>query len=108
MIKVDATLTRGVDSDPGRYALIAGLVTFANVLGSQLVAEGVETNAELEMLQKAGVQLAQGFFLGKPKSILDALAVIGSPAIRTGRKPKRTSEPIGTFASTRQLDDGGV
>lgn len=78
VIKVDATITRGVDSDPGRYALIAGLVTFANVLGSHIVAEGVETDAELETLRKVGVQFAQGFLLGKPRSMLAVLADLES------------------------------
>ncbi len=64
--KVDMGLVRGCDSDPTRRAIIASLVTLAHRTGSQVVAEGVETTAELETVRWLGVDLVQGFLLAQP------------------------------------------
>lgn len=66
LIKLDMSLTRHVDADRGRRAFIAALVRFARDTGAQLVAEGVETEAELQALRQLGVDLAQGYLLGRP------------------------------------------
>jgi EAL domain-containing protein (putative c-di-GMP-specific phosphodiesterase class I)/AmiR/NasT family two-component response regulator len=66
MVKMDISLTRDIDSDPGRRALGAALISFAEEIGSTIVAEGIETAAELETLLELGVRLGQGFLLGQP------------------------------------------
>jgi EAL domain-containing protein (putative c-di-GMP-specific phosphodiesterase class I) len=65
-VKLDIGLVRGVDADPARQALVAGLVHFARKAAIALIAEGIETEAEHEMLKSLGVQLGQGFFLARP------------------------------------------
>jgi EAL domain-containing protein (putative c-di-GMP-specific phosphodiesterase class I) len=72
IIKLDMSLTRNIDSDPGRRALAKGLISFAHEMGSKITAEGVETRAELEMLRSVGVDKAQGYHLSKPLSLDDA------------------------------------
>jgi len=67
-IKLDMSLTRDIDVDPARRALAAALIHFSAETGSTLVAEGVETAAELATLQELGVNKAQGYFLGRPIS----------------------------------------
>ncbi|HEX8346012.1 MAG TPA: EAL domain-containing protein [Actinoplanes sp.] len=66
VIKLDITLTRGVDIDPVRMALTRSLVGFAHDIGAMLVAEGVETRAEHERLRELGVRLGQGFYMARP------------------------------------------
>lgn len=66
IIKLDITLTRGVDTDPVRMALARCLVAFASDIGATLVAEGIETPAEREKLLELGVRLGQGYLLGRP------------------------------------------
>jgi EAL domain-containing protein (putative c-di-GMP-specific phosphodiesterase class I) len=66
LIKLDMALTRNIDSDPARQALATALVGFAQETDSRIIAEGVETAAELEMLHALGVERAQGYFLGRP------------------------------------------
>jgi EAL domain-containing protein (putative c-di-GMP-specific phosphodiesterase class I) len=68
LVKVDMALTRGVDADLARRALISSLVRFAATVGCELVAEGVETEAELHALAGCGVTHAQGFLLGEPST----------------------------------------
>ena len=67
LIKLDISLVRGVDLDPLRQSLVAAVVGFAGSLGSAVVAEGLESDAELQKVQALGVQLGQGFLLGVPK-----------------------------------------
>lgn len=69
VIKLDISLIRQIDSDTGCRALASALIRFADETGSKIVAEGVETMAELQALRKLEVNNAQGFLLGRPASI---------------------------------------
>jgi EAL domain-containing protein (putative c-di-GMP-specific phosphodiesterase class I) len=71
-IKLDRTLTTGVDRDPVRRALSSSLVGFADETGAQIVAEGIETEGELDVLRSLGIRYGQGFYL-QPPSPLEAL-----------------------------------
>jgi EAL domain-containing protein (putative c-di-GMP-specific phosphodiesterase class I) len=65
-IKLDRDLVSSIDVDPVRRALASSLVTFASGTGATIVAEGVEDEAELEVLRGIGVRYAQGYYLGHP------------------------------------------
>jgi EAL domain-containing protein (putative c-di-GMP-specific phosphodiesterase class I) len=69
IIKLDMNLTRDIDSDPARKALAAALIGFAHDVGSQIVAEGVETEAELRTLQMLGADAVQGYLTGRPQPL---------------------------------------
>lgn len=64
--KMDSSLVRGINADELRQALAAGLVYYALRSGFQLIAEGVEHEAEAMMLRVLGVDLAQGYLFGRP------------------------------------------
>ena len=66
IIKLDIELTRGIDADPVRRALASSLVRFSEETAAVLVAEGIETAAELATLRELGVAWGQGFFLARP------------------------------------------
>jgi len=67
VIKLDISLTRGIDKDPARRALGRALLTFGlDAYDASLVAEGIETEGELETLRSLGCPSGQGFFLGRP------------------------------------------
>jgi EAL domain-containing protein (putative c-di-GMP-specific phosphodiesterase class I) len=70
VIKLDLMLTRDVDTDPARRALSACLVTFAREIGAEVVAEGIETPAQLETLRALGIRWGQGFYLGRPAPVV--------------------------------------
>jgi EAL domain-containing protein (putative c-di-GMP-specific phosphodiesterase class I) len=72
-IKLDRDLVSGIDVDPVRRALAASLVSFAAETGAQIIAEGVETEDELDILRRLGVHHAQGYHFGRPAP-LEALA----------------------------------
>jgi EAL domain-containing protein (putative c-di-GMP-specific phosphodiesterase class I)/DNA-binding response OmpR family regulator len=65
-VKLDIGLVRGIDHDPVRQALVSGMDFFALKTGCRLIAEGVETPDERDMLRTLSVELGQGFLLGPP------------------------------------------
>lgn len=71
-IKLDMSITRNIDSDRSRRALAAALIRFSEETGSRIVAEGVETEAELDALQRLGVVDIQGYLLGRAVALEDA------------------------------------
>jgi EAL domain-containing protein (putative c-di-GMP-specific phosphodiesterase class I)/AmiR/NasT family two-component response regulator len=66
LIKLDMSLTRGIDADRAKRALAAGLISFAAEIDAGIVAEGIETEGELEALRGLGVVFGQGYFLARP------------------------------------------
>jgi len=66
-VKLDLALVRGIDTDPARQALIAGMTYFAVKRKVRLVAEGIETAAELKTLRELAIPYGQGYLLGRPQ-----------------------------------------
>jgi len=78
IIKLDTGLTRGVDSDPARRALVAALTYFAAETGSSIVAEGIETESEMLALKTIGIAKGQGYLLGRPGDLESARHCLGA------------------------------
>jgi EAL domain-containing protein (putative c-di-GMP-specific phosphodiesterase class I) len=60
-------LLRGVDASTAKQAIVAGIVAIARQLDIIVLAEGVETEAELMTLKAAGITLFQGYYFAKPQ-----------------------------------------
>lgn len=69
ILKLDISLTRDVDSDRARRALASALVRFAEEMDVTVVAEGIQSEAELRELVELGVRYGQGYLLGEPRPI---------------------------------------
>jgi EAL domain-containing protein (putative c-di-GMP-specific phosphodiesterase class I) len=69
IIKLDRALIHGIDTDRGRAAMARGLLTFADAINATVLAEGIETAAELTALTRLGVPLGQGHHLGRPNPL---------------------------------------
>ena len=65
-VKLDIGLIHGIDRSPERQAIVRGLVGMLDSLGRHVVAEGVETAAELAKVRELGIDTVQGFYLGRP------------------------------------------
>lgn len=92
LVKLDISLVRGIDADRARQALVAGMRYFADETNCVMLAEGVETEAELTTLERLGVVLGQGYLLGRPAA---ARPPGGAPAITKWPSSSR-SEPSPT------------
>lgn len=74
-VKLDISLIQDIDKDDMRASLVEGFAKICKENGILLIAEGVETREELEKLVRLGVDYAQGYYLGKPKSRLRPLPI---------------------------------
>lgn len=66
IVKLDMALTRDIDRDAVRRAIVAGVIGTCNALGCQIIAEGIERPEELDTLRNMGVSLFQGYLLARP------------------------------------------
>jgi len=79
-IKVDRSLIHGIADDHARRVAVSAFLSLAVDLGANVVAEGVERDADLAVVRELGLHAIQGFLLGEPTSCPDTLARwIGSP-----------------------------
>lgn len=95
VIKLDLRLTRDIDHDPARRALAAALIGYAREARAEIVAEGVETQAEVDTLRELGIAKAQGYFFGRPMPLAAALELAtgrgASMAARTAHASRSSS-----------------
>ena len=99
-VKVDRSFVTDAPTCPGDRAIVVGTVALAHGLGLTVVGEGVETTAQLRMLQRSGCDAAQGYLLGRPMPAevfrrdlsqlhVDVAALIAAPE-------QRNPLPVGT------------
>lgn len=70
-IKIDGAFVRAMTSSNADLAIVKAIVDMATALGKHVVAEGVETAAELCALRELGCHYGQGYFFGRPVSASD-------------------------------------
>lgn len=66
IVKLDMTLIRDVDSSPVKRKVVASMASLCRDMGMLIVAEGVETTAERDVLLDAGCDLLQGYLFARP------------------------------------------
>ncbi len=67
VLKIDMALTRNIDRDPVRAAIVEGIVLVAKRLDIVVVAEGIETREESDALLALGIELMQGYLFARPE-----------------------------------------
>jgi diguanylate cyclase (GGDEF)-like protein len=89
-IKLDRGLVQGLDTDPGKHALVRNMLRLAGDLGAKMVAEGIETESELATLRNLDVPFGQGYLLGRPTSDVDGhVEKLGVVAPASAGSPSR-------------------
>jgi PAS domain S-box-containing protein len=68
-LKIDIEFVRDLATNAGSQHLVKAIVNIAQGFGQQTIAEGVEDAETLELLREYGVDLAQGFHLGRPQPL---------------------------------------
>jgi diguanylate cyclase (GGDEF)-like protein/PAS domain S-box-containing protein len=81
-LKIDQSFVRDVPGDPNDVAIVRAIVSMAHGLGIQVVAEGVETEAQLAFVRDEGCDAAQGYYFSRPLPF-EAFA----RRLRDGRSP---------------------
>jgi diguanylate cyclase (GGDEF)-like protein len=80
IVKIDRHFVAGTGSEPRKAAFLEKIVGMAHLMGVSVVAEGIETDAELCVCLESGCDMMQGFLLGKPV-IGEAAFVSSFPAM---------------------------
>ena len=75
-IKIDQSFIREMLDEPGSAAIVKSVIGLASELNIEVVAEGVETSAQLEYLRQSNCDEVQGYFLGRPMLADDAAAFL--------------------------------
>lgn len=106
VVKLDRSVVRGVDSDACNRVLAEAVRVVCETRGTVVLAEGVETMAELETLRRLAVQQAQGYAISHPLPLAELIAYLdresGAPeAFGPPAGPRRLSESARTRAAGR-------
>ncbi len=72
-VKIDKHFITEIDKQADKYRFMQTILTLANSLGTKVIAEGVETESELRILEKLGVDYVQGYLLKRPSPIIDGV-----------------------------------
>jgi EAL domain-containing protein (putative c-di-GMP-specific phosphodiesterase class I) len=78
-LKLDQSFMKDLD-DPRSEALVKGTIQLGHSLGVIVVAEGIETREQLELLRKAGCDQGQGYLLGRPMDEFQVMDMLSSGA----------------------------
>jgi EAL domain-containing protein (putative c-di-GMP-specific phosphodiesterase class I) len=70
-LKIDQSFVRSALAEPADAAIVESVISLGHRLGMEVIAEGVEDQATLNYLEECGVDMAQGYLLGRPMSAQD-------------------------------------
>jgi len=83
IVKIDRSFTAKIDSGADDLALLEGIVGLGKALGLQLVAEGIERDAQQGIVQELGCHGAQGFHFGRPENAAAATRALTTDPVST-------------------------
>jgi len=85
-LKIDRSFVAGIGREASDAAIVRTIIEMARSLGSTVIAEGVETQAQVGFLRRFGCHQAQGFFFAPPMAIGDFIQLICSDNVAPPRK----------------------
>ena len=96
-IKIDRVFTAGIGANRDDEAIVAGLVKLGHAIGVRVVAEGVETEEQMQVLTSLDCDAAQGFLFGRAaeRLVLPSLPA-APPAARPTQRRRRRGEAVAT------------
>ena len=99
LIKLDTDLVRDIHVDPSRQAMARALVGYAREMGVDVVAEGIETEAEQRAVAHLGVRYGQGYHLGRPRPLAEQLGRLQGPGRRPAAAVDLRAEPTAALGT---------
>ncbi|RNF51416.1 EAL domain-containing protein [Marinomonas hwangdonensis] len=75
-IKIDRSFIDNLEHDPKKRAIVSTAIALAEPLNCQVIAEGIETKAQVDILIKMGCFCGQGYYFAKPMDVKDIEAVL--------------------------------
>jgi len=77
VIKIDRGFISRIEDDPRKASFVRGIIAFAELMELDIVAEGIETAGQADLLRSYGCGIGQGYFYGKPSPMLALLRRYG-------------------------------
>ncbi len=102
IVKVDRLFISGIQNDRKKRVLVTAIVNLARILGMAVVAEGIETEAELLACRRIGCDLGQGFFIARPDTDPTALLATYSQIRQAGERERRDGHGQGDQSLIRE------
>ncbi|MBB3443285.1 MULTISPECIES: EAL domain-containing protein [unclassified Rhizobium] len=102
-LKIDRHFVADIDRSPRKRHLLKSIVNMAHVLGTRVIAEGIETEAEFIVCRDYGVDLVQGWFISRPSTHLSEL-VPAFPHLQELGKNKGTSQSLDEILIRKQIE----
>lgn len=90
-VKVDRSFVRQITQPSGSLPVVHTITVLAHHRGLQVVAEGVETESELELVRAARCDLVQGYLIGNPMNPTELMAMMASPEQLSERARARSA-----------------
>jgi len=81
-LKIDRTFISNIDTDAADEAIVSAILAMARSLGLKVVAEGVESQYQLDVLQRYGCQMAQGYYFSRPIDAARCVALLHELSVR--------------------------
>lgn len=100
IVKLDRSLIASIHANERRRWLVGSVVEMCARLGAQVVAEGIETHAELEAVRECGVAYGQGFLFAPPAFPPPMWNTIAPPATPWGEEPESDGDLPAVAAQT--------
>ena len=100
MIKIDRSFISNLERSAQSNAIVRAVIGLARGLELPVIAEGVETRAQFDVLARAGCDLVQGYLIGRPASIDAYAGIVGRPA-----RPDLRGLPTSQASAARRAAD---
>ena len=101
VLKLDRSFIVRLGEDDGAAHVVPAMVAMAHALGIPTVAEGVETQRQLDYVIDVGCDVAQGYLLSSPVSAVEAVSLVDGAGRFTGYPPVRSQGPPSGAAPSR-------
>lgn len=102
-LKIDRHFVADIDSKPRKRHLLKNIVNIAHVLGTRVIAEGIETEAEFLACREYGVDLVQGWFIARPTTHISEL-VPSFPHLQELGQNKRNTQSLDEILIRKQIE----
>ncbi len=109
-LKIDRSFVVGMEGSERGLAIVKSMVNFGHILGREIIAEGIETEQEMQIMQAAGCTHLQGFLFSKalPAAHIEAMAsTLGRLSARRDRGADEASSVGGIVLPLRKAGRGG-
>ncbi|MET3853807.1 EAL domain-containing protein [Rhizobium sp. OAE497] len=102
-LKIDRHFVADIDTKPRKRHLLKNIVNIAHVLGTRVIAEGIETEAEFLACREYGVDLVQGWFIARPTTHISEL-VPAFPHLQELGQNKRNTQSLDEILIRKQIE----